>query len=107
MLSNVTKAFHTVPLEGLVDVLQQCGVRSTVLNGFANYLSNRRQSTEGWGSLSDPKLIKIGIPQGTVLGLILFIISYAEDTYCNDHGKHEVATSIKSNYLYTQNNNKN
>lgn len=92
---DLAKAFDTVPHDILITVLQQCGIRGVVLDIFKNYLGLRTQYVKIRNTLSEPQLIKIGIPQGTVLGPILFnlyinslsklqidgkVISYADDT---------------------------
>ena len=93
---DLAKAFDTVSHSVLLEVLRNYGVRGVVLNLFASYLSNRTQMVKVDGELSDPLTVQIGIPQGTVLGPLLFItymnslteltieggriVSYADDT---------------------------
>lgn len=93
---DLAKAFDTVPHDLLLQVLESYGVRGAVLDVFADYLRDRTQSVKVGHTMSDPLKIKIGIPQGTVLGPILFVayinsltnistqngsvISYADDT---------------------------
>ena len=52
----------------------QIGVRPAVVGWFASYLYNRSQVTSFKGEQSDCKRIKGGIPQGSKLGPIAFII---------------------------------
>lgn len=92
---DLSKAFDTVSHPILMDVLESYGIRGNALNIFKNYLTNRTQYTRINQTLSEPNIIKMGVPQGTVLGPILFniylnamssltvngkIVSYADDT---------------------------
>lgn len=98
---DLAKAFDTVPHIKLLDVLHRYGVRGTVLNVFKNYLSDRYQMVRIRETISSPSRIEMGVPQGTVLGPILFIIylnsltnldingtiiSFADDTVLLFHG---------------------
>lgn len=92
---DLARAFDTVPHAGLLKVLSDYGVRGITLDLFKNYLCDRYQMLRINKSMSERQKIKIGIPQGTVIGPILFIIylnsllnmdigglavSYADDT---------------------------
>lgn len=92
---DLAKAFDTVPHDRLLKVLSHYGVRGVVLDLFKSYLDDRYQIVKINKSLSERRKIKIGIPQGTVLGPVLFIayinsllgmdiggltVSYADDT---------------------------
>lgn len=55
-----------------MDTLEEAGIRDTSLKLFESYLTNRQQVTRVNGVYSDLESISYGIPQGTVLGPILF-----------------------------------
>ena len=50
------------------------GIRGNILDWFKNYLNNREQFTSINNTHSDKKNISCGIPQGSVLGPLLFLI---------------------------------
>ena len=54
------------------------GIRGITLDLFKSYISDRFQCIEFYGVLSDLKKVNCGVPQGSVLGPILFIL------YIND-----------------------
>ena len=75
---DFAKAFDTVNHNILVDKLKYYGVHGTTLKLFDSYLSNRTQIVEVNGQVSEKGTIKHGVPQGSILGPLLFLL------YIND-----------------------
>ena len=72
-LFDLAKYFDTIYHELLLYKLGKYGLTETELLWFSNYLSDRSQIVNINGQLSSPKLIKTGVPQGSVLGPLLFL----------------------------------
>ena len=70
---DLQKAFDTINYKILLKKLQIYGIQGIPLKLIENYLSNRTQSVRIEDSLSTPKSITIGLPQGSLLGPLLFL----------------------------------
>ena len=68
------KAFDTVNRDILLQKLEKYGIRGNALDIFASFLSDRFQSVKIGNSISENKQINIGIPQGSVLGPLCFLV---------------------------------
>ena len=71
---DFAKAFDCVSHRLLLKKLEHYGIRGKILQWFESYLSNRTQSTIFEGHESKKEYIPYGVPQGSVLGPILFLI---------------------------------
>ena len=75
---DFAKAFDTVNHNILLKKLQYYGIRGIALDWFRSYLHNRMQCTEIGNTQSDLAFIRCGVPQGSILGPLLFLL------YIND-----------------------
>ena len=76
---DLSKAFDTIDHEILLSKLYHCGIRGRAHEWFKNYLVDRLQYVEYAKTLSSTcSWVKHGVPQGSILGPLLFLV------YVND-----------------------
>ena len=71
---DMSKAFDKVRHKGPIFTLKQNGVSGNFLNTLTDFLTLRKQRVALNGQLSSWSNIESGVPQGSILGLLLFLI---------------------------------
>ena len=75
---DMAKAFDKVPNETLLYKLEMLGVRDPLLGWLRSYLANRQHRTLIDGFASHWRYVPSGVPQGSIIGPLLFLITQAE-----------------------------
>lgn len=109
---DLKRAFETVDRPNLIHKLTKLGIRNNELKFFEDNLRNRKQRTKYQNTISNDIQIDVGVPQGTALSVLLFImcindiakvpihctiILFADDTVIYVVIKYEVRNENKSN----------
>ncbi len=74
VLDKFSKAVDTVPYDKVIVKLQHYGIQCPILNWISIFLKSRDQHVMVDGEKSPPVKIDSGVPQGTVLGPLIFLL---------------------------------
>jgi Reverse transcriptase (RNA-dependent DNA polymerase) len=101
-LFDFSKAFDCVHHELLLAKLSNSGVSDPALQWFSSYLSNRSQQVVYDNSVSSWVTVNIGVPQGSVLGPLMFSIYINDISASFSHSQHHMYADDLQMYIHFQ-----
>ena len=99
---DISKAFDRVWHKGLIYKLHSVGISGSLLLWFTDYLANRKQRVVMPGVSSSWSSIEAGVPQGSILGPLLFLL-YINDIVENINSSIRLFTDDTTFYIIVDN----
>ena len=102
MFCDIKKTFDRVLHAGLIHKHKAAGASGSLLKWFISYLSDRKQRVVIPGGHSDWNFIHAGVPRGSILGLLLFLL-YINDLVTDTGSKISMFADDSSLYIIVDN----
>ena len=98
---DISKAFDRVWHRGLLYKLRRAGITGSLLSWFSHYLQDRKQRVVLPGASSNWSSVQAGVPQGSILGPLLFLL-YINDIVEDIHSSIRLFADDTSLYIIVE-----